>query len=211
MVLMASSMSWPACSTGSMYRRAQTIRSSLIPITITPAICRCVALQCHSLHTTSPSVLCLSTSTPRSGKLSNMPDQFLCTCSLPPKPEHSHQHNAIQPDAAQLLLFGSLYGCSFGDSGQGGPCDTGIVVHLGRHHPGARREMGEELLGLLAYAAADDDEVGPEEELDPVKVFVQALGVLFPAQVVPFAGAISGPMLGVLAPDLDVPELGVGH
>src|SRR5215216_3758954 len=224
---MASSMSWPACSTGSMYRRAQKIRSSLIPMTVTPAICRPVALQCHSLHTTSPSVLCLSTSTSRSGKLSNMPGQSLCTCSLPPKPRSGWAGcSAIQEDVAQpfvtgssrrpldrfvLLLFGGLYGCSFGDSGQGGPGYTGVVVHLGCHYLRARREMGEELLGLLANAAADDDEIGPEQEFDPVKVLVEALGVLFPAQIIALAGTIRGAVLGVLTPDLDVPELGVRH
>src|SRR5215204_6402923 len=110
-----------------------------------------------------------------------------------------------------LPLFCCLCGCSFGESGQGGPCDTGVVVHLGRHHLRARREVGEELLGLLAYAAADDDEVWPEEELDPVEVLVEAPGVLFPAQVIALAGAVCGAVLGVLAPDLDVSELGVRY
>src|SRR5215204_6982451 len=129
----------------------------------------------------------------------------------PSWPELSHQHNAIQADAAQLLLFGGLDGCSLRDSGQSGPGDTSVVVHLGRHHLRARREMGEELLGLLAYAAADDDEVWPEEELDSVEVLVEAPGVLFPAQVIALAGAVCGAVLGVLAPDLDVSELGVRH
>src|SRR5215216_3864958 len=71
--------------------------------------------------------------------------------------------------------------------------------------------MGEERLGLLANAAADDDEVGPEQEVDPVKVLVEALGVLFPAQIIALAGTIRGAVLGVLTPDLDVPELGVRH
>src|SRR5829696_10495841 len=141
-------------------------------------------------------------------------------------PELSHRHNAIQADVAQLfatgpshrplcclllLLFGGLYGCSFGDSGQGGPGDTGVVVHLGCHHLRARREIGEQLLGLLANAAADDDEVGPEQEFDPVEVLVEALGVLFPAQIIALAGTVRGAVLGVRTPDLDVPELGVRH
>jgi hypothetical protein len=71
--------------------------------------------------------------------------------------------------------------------------------------------VGEELLGLLADAATDDDEVGPEQEFDPVEVFVEALGVLFPAQIIALAGAVRGAVLGVFAPDLDVPELGVRH
>ena len=72
-------------------------------------------------------------------------------------------------------------------------------MHLGRHHLRARREMGEEFLGLLAYAAADDDQVRPEEELDLVEILVESPGVLFPAQVIALAGAVRGSVLGVLA------------
>src|SRR5215212_8882684 len=79
------------------------------------------------------------------------------------------------PDLGRIL-FCRLYGRAFREPGQGGPGDTGVVVHLGRHHPRARREMGEELLGLLAYATTDDDEIWPEEELDPVEVLIEALG-----------------------------------
>src|SRR5215207_5439837 len=141
-------------------------------------------------------------------------------------PELSHRHNAIQGDVAQLfatgpshrplcclvlLLFGGLGGCSFGDSRQGGPGDTGVVVHLGRHHLRARREVWEELLGLLAYAAADDDEVGPEQEFDPVEVLIEALGVIIPAQIIALAGAVRSAVFGVLTPDFDVPEFRVRH
>src|SRR5215204_2610697 len=122
------------------------------------------------------------------------------------RPIHSGRISPLRP-----ALFCRLYGCSIGDSGQGGSRDTGVVVHFGRHHFRARREVGEELLGLLADTATDDDEIRPEEVLDPVKVLVETLRVLLPTEVFALAGAFRGAVLCVLTPDLDVPELGVGH
>src|SRR5215213_6368220 len=86
MVLMASSMSWPACSTGSIYRRAHEICPSLIPTTVTPAICRPVALQSHSFHTTSPSVLCLSPLASRVGEALEHARPVLVHLFLAPEP-----------------------------------------------------------------------------------------------------------------------------
>src|SRR5215218_594419 len=112
---------------------------------------------------------------------------------------------------AGMALLGRLYGRAFWEAGQGGPGDTGVVLHLGPHHLRARREVGEVLLRLLADAPADDDEVRPQEVFDLAQVLVEPPGVVFPIQVVALAGGVRGPVLGVLAADLDVPELGVGY
>jgi hypothetical protein len=85
MVLIASSMSLPSSWTCSTYCRPQTIRSSSTPKMVTPAMFSPVAVQCHSLHTIAPSAVRRISCAWKSGNLSNMADQFLRTCSLPPK------------------------------------------------------------------------------------------------------------------------------
>ncbi len=71
-------------------------------------------------------------------------------------------HRQPRPGTGSVLLFGGLYGRALGEGGQGSAGDAGVVLHLGPHHLGAVREVGEVLLRLLADTAADDDEVGPE-------------------------------------------------
>src|SRR3712207_1810790 len=71
--------------------------------------------------------------------------------------------------------------------------------------------MGEILLALLADTAADHDQIGPEEVFDLVEILVETPRVLFPAQIFALAGAVCSAVFGVLATDLDVPELGVRY
>ena len=64
---------------------------------------------------------------------------------------------------------------------------------------------------LLRHPSADDEQVRAEEHLDVAVVALEALGPLLPAHVVDLPLAGGGARLGVVAVDLQVTELGVGH
>ena len=68
----------------------------------------------------------------------------------------------------------------------------------------------QEMVGVLADAAADDEQVGGEELLQRPVVGRQALGPLLPGETLAGLDAGRGPLLGVVAVDLEVAELGVG-
>ena len=88
MRLTAASIPAPACSTGSMYRRAHATRPSRSPQTMTPTMSSgvpsdCVPRQRHSLQTVSPSTAARTSSERKSGTPSKTADQFVRTCSRP--------------------------------------------------------------------------------------------------------------------------------
>src|SRR5262245_60611717 len=58
--------------------------------------------------------------------------------------------------------------------------DAGLVLQLRRHDRRVELDVGQELVGLLADAAADDEEVGPEPVLEVTQVVLHALGPLLP-------------------------------
>src|SRR6478609_3293954 len=75
----------------------------------------------------------------------------------------------------------------------------------------AGTQLVDELVRLLADAAADDHEIGPEEGVDDVDVFGHALAPGVPAQALADPDRGRRTPLGVLAAHLQVPELGVRH
>src|SRR5579859_1870623 len=120
-----------------------------------------------------------------------------------------------------LLIAAALVAGSAGTGGVGHqvaagghrrPDDPGVVEQ------GRGDDLGPDagqprhpLVGLLADAAAHDDQARREQRLDVLQVLVNPPGPLAPAQVVQFLGPLGGTGLGVPAADLDVPELGVRH
>ena len=88
--------------------------------------------------------------------------------------------------------------------------DAGLVLQHCRDAAHARGEVVDELLGVLADAAADDHEIGPEQRVDGVDVFRQALAPGVPAEALALLDRGRRAPLGVLAAHLQVPEeLGV--
>src|SRR5665648_310803 len=71
-------------------------------------------------------------------------------------------------------------------------------------------QQREELLGFSGHAAADDDQVRPEQVLDVGVVPLKTLGPLLPGQVLVVFDARGRALLSVAAVDLEMPELGVG-
>ncbi len=69
----------------------------------------------------------------------------------------------------------------------------------------------EELVLLLADAAADNEEIGREEELEMVEVLVHIFRPLLPGEPLFFADAGGGAMFGVFAADLQMAELRIGQ
>ena len=80
-----------------------------------------------------------------------------------------------------------------------------------RHDLGLDVDEVQELGGVLADAAADHDQVGGEEPFDRPVVDGQPLGPLGVGQPLQVLDRARGPLLGVVAVDLEVAELGVGH
>ena len=70
---------------------------------------------------------------------------------------------------------------------------------------------GRNCVGLLADPAADHEQLGGEQLLQGPVVRREPLGPLLPGQVLGLADAVGGPLLGVVAVDLEVAELGVRH
>ena len=93
----------------------------------------------------------------------------------------------------------------------GGPDDARVVAVHRRHDRRVQVQQRQELVGVLGHAAADDEQVGGEEELDVAVVPLQALRPLLPAELLALHRRIGGVRLGILPVlgALQVPELGV--
>src|SRR6266498_2925792 len=63
--------------------------------------------------------------------------------------------------------------------------DAGLVAQLGGHDFGPEVQQGQELVRLAAHPATDDEEVRPEQVLEPPVVLLQPLGPLFPRELLP--------------------------
>jgi hypothetical protein len=61
------------------------------------------------------------------------------------------------------------------------------------------RQHRQELVGVLGDAAADDEQVGAEQELEVAVVPLQALRPPLPRQLVALHRRVRGPRLGILA------------
>jgi cyclase len=96
--------------------------------------------------------------------------------------------------------------------GHGGADDAGVIEQGGGDD--LRADAGQQrhpLVRLLADAAADDDQARRQQRLHVPHVLIDPSGPLGPGQVVQYLGPLRRPLLGVLAVDLQVAELGVGH
>jgi len=93
---------------------------------------------------------------------------------------------------------------------QGGADDSGVVLQLRGDDLGPQFQVREVFVRALGDSAADDEELGGEEELDVLQVAVELDPVLVPAQAVAFAGDGGGLRFGVISVDLEVAEFSVG-
>ena len=88
------------------------------------------------------------------------------------------RHRGPRPDVSRGALLHRV-GLHLPVGGQpGGADDAGGVQQLGRHDLGLQLQLRQELLRLLADAAADHDQVRPEERLEPFVVALQPRHVL---------------------------------
>src|SRR6516162_11611485 len=144
----------------------------------------------------------------------------MTTTAAPPAISHgrrrrrracSARSRASLSRALSLFLLLLLIGGSAG-AGHRGAHDPGLVEEHRGHDTGPDAgQLRHPLVGLLADAAAHDDQLRREQRLNVMHVLIHAPGPLVPAQVVQFLGVLGGPGFRVAAPDLDVPELGVRH
>src|ERR1700730_16691618 len=89
--------------------------------------------------------------------------------------------------------------------------DTGGVLQGGGHHRGAIFEQRHPFVGLAADAATGDEQIRPDRVFDGHQHPCDLLGPLFVAPVVPLFDRRRRSLLGLLAADLEMAELGVGY
>src|SRR6266704_4718123 len=94
--------------------------------------------------------------------------------------------------------------------GHRGADDSRVVVQRRRYDATPQRQPRQELVRFPADAAANDDEFRPEQRFHLVQILIHAVGPFAPAELAFLARPLRGPGLGVLAVNLDVPELGIG-
>ena len=87
--------------------------------------------------------------------------------------------------------------------------DPGVVAQLGRHDRHADGQVGHELVGVLAHAAAEDEQARAEQPVDRDQVLVEIGRPRLPRQAAADPGVGRRAPLGVAAADLHVAELGV--
>src|SRR6185369_5746252 len=86
----------------------------------------------------------------------------------------------------------------------------GVLQRCGHH----RRAVGQQrnpFVGLAADSAAGDEQVRPDRVLDGYQHFRHFLGPALVAPALVLLDRGRGPVLGLLARDLEVAELGVGQ
>ena len=84
--------------------------------------------------------------------------------------------------SGSFCVFGSLRSGVALRRVVGGADDAGGVEELRGDHRGLQIQERHELLVVLRHAAADDEEVGVEQELDVAVVALEALRPLLPIQ-----------------------------
>ena len=72
-------------------------------------------------------------------------------------------------------------------------------------------DQGQPPVGLLAHAAADHDQVRPEQPVDVAQVALDPRSPSPPTQVLPLPRRVGGAVLGDVAVELEVAQLGVGN
>ncbi|MDX1376702.1 MAG: hypothetical protein R3357_14130 [Burkholderiales bacterium] len=97
--------------------------------------------------------------------------------------------------------------------GERGADDARVVLQLRRHELDLLRDgqARQELAGLAADPAADDDQVRPEVALQGLQVSVDAARPFLPRQVLAPAHARRSARLGFFAVELQVPEFRIRH
>nr|WP_262927682.1 hypothetical protein [Microbacterium sp. NIBRBAC000506063] len=80
-----------------------------------------------------------------------------------------------------------------------------------RDDRGVQLQQRQEALGVLGHAAADDEEVGREEELHMAVEDLQPRRPVLPVQFVALLGRVGRPALDGVAVVVEVAELRVGH
>jgi hypothetical protein len=91
------------------------------------------------------------------------------------------------------------------------PDDPGLVAQDRRDDGHATGEARDEQLGSLAHAAAEDDQVGPEDPVDRLDMLVEVRRPGLPRQPSPHSGRGGRSSLGIATSDLHVAELRVRH
>src|SRR4051794_13440212 len=117
-----------------------------------------------------------------------------------PSPVTSRSSSRRRAETASVLRLAGV---------ERGTDDAGRVAQCGRDDLGVDVDEGQELAGLLAHAASDDDQLGGEQVLELAVVRRQPLRPGLPRQVLALPGARGRTRLGVVAVDLEVAELGV--
>src|SRR3954451_2479381 len=91
----------------------------------------------------------------------------------------------------------------------GGADDPRVVAELGSNDGTAHGQLRDELVGVLADAAAEDHQVRPHQLLDPVEMLVEVDRPGLPGQSALHSGTRGRPLLRGPTPDLHLAELGV--
>src|SRR5665213_2273573 len=90
--------------------------------------------------------------------------------------------------------------------------DAGVVLQLSDHDFRAYTlDQRNKFVRLSAHAAADDEQIRPQQGLEMAEIFRQPSRPVLPGQVFAFPGRVGGLQFGVLAVDLQMPEFGVGY
>src|SRR6516225_3020413 len=79
---------------------------------------------------------------------------------------------------------------------QGRADDSGVVPQLGWDDGRPQLDQGQEFVGDVADAAADDDQLRPQHALNQVEIGLKPPGVLLPGHPIALADRLSRPLLG---------------
>ena len=91
--------------------------------------------------------------------------------------------------------------------------DAGIVLELRRYEVCVSTKLAK-VLGFfrgLAYATADDNEIGSKQEFNAIKIFLNTVCLFIPFQVILFSRTVSSIMLGRPAMHFYMTKLSIGH
>ena len=105
---------------------------------------------------------------------------------------------------------------------RGGSDHTTVVANAAPTIPASERKVpthqarlavqfGQEFLGLIGDAAAQHDEIRPQQGVHFIQYQIQLLGPRIPAQVLVHLGASGGAQFRLAPGDLEVAEFGVRH
>src|SRR5215470_14465080 len=79
----------------------------------------------------------------------------------------------------------------------GGADDSGVVSQLGWDDRRPQLDQGQELVGDVADAPADDEQLRPQHALNQIEIGLQSPRILLPGHLVALADRLGGPVLGL--------------